>query len=65
MLPPGPQDVPGVLREAYRAMGTGSQLVSKGMQGAEAANQVQVSPSDVDVLCIGMQQSGPATVSGA
>ncbi len=56
VLPAGPQDVPGVLREAYRAMGTGSQLVSKGRQGAEAANQVQVSPSDFDVLSIDKQQ---------
>ena len=56
VLPPGPQDMPGVLREAYRAMGTGSQLVSKGRQGAEAANRVQVSPPDSGVLCIGMQQ---------
>ena len=56
MLPLGPQDVPGVLREAFRATGSGSQLVSKGRQGAEAANRVQVSPSDSDVLFIDMQQ---------
>ena len=44
-----------MLREAYRAMGAGSQLVSKGRQGAEAANRVQVSPSDCDVLSTDVQ----------
>ena len=41
-LAAGPQDMPGVPAEAYKAVIMGEQVVSKSRQGSEAANRVQV-----------------------